>query len=438
MAATSADRSGPRAMRGLEGQERARHRRQLGHRAGDRRALRRVRRERRDQLPAQARTRPTRPRSRCRPACTKVRSEGVRDVLVQGDVSKEDDVVRMVGEAVEQLGGLDVLVNNAGIQISRPSDELSSADFDRVIAVNLRGVVPVRPRGDPALPRGGQARASIVNVSSVHQMIPKPDYLGYSASQGRDAEPHPDARARVRRSRASASTASARARRSRRSTAPGSTTRSSAGRSRSHIPMRRAGTADEMAGVARVPGQRRRRLHHRPDDLRRRRPDPVPELRDAVVLGVTRRAPLVAVAVRRGRQLGMLNHVDERKRREALASSARVGSTTSAACSTRRIPVVPGPLLPPDARDDAHHANGGGVGANEVNWITEQVVRDDAARHAPRRALPPADRRPRLQRLVGRRARRHAGRPAARRRDGPADRHPRLARRRRAASAPAT
>src|SRR5215216_2247457 len=73
-------------------------------------------------------------------ACVrKVRQEGVQDVLVGGDVSDEDAVVRMVGEAAEALGGIDVLVNNAGIQISRPSDELSSEHFDRVIAVNLRG-----------------------------------------------------------------------------------------------------------------------------------------------------------------------------------------------------------------------------------------------------------------------------------------------------------
>src|SRR5215212_11550838 len=55
-------------------------------------------------------------------ACVhKVRQEGVRDVLVGGDVSDEADVVRMVGEAADALGGVDVLVNNAGIQISRPS-----------------------------------------------------------------------------------------------------------------------------------------------------------------------------------------------------------------------------------------------------------------------------------------------------------------------------
>ena len=48
-------------------------------------------------------------------ACVRrVRQRGVRDVLVQGDVSSEDDVVRMVGEATRRLGGLDILVNNAG------------------------------------------------------------------------------------------------------------------------------------------------------------------------------------------------------------------------------------------------------------------------------------------------------------------------------------
>jgi glucose 1-dehydrogenase len=73
-------------------------------------------------------------------ACVKqVRQMGVRDVLVQGDVSKEEDVVAMFEDTVDQLGGLDVLVNNAGIQISRPSHELSAEDFDKVLGVNLRG-----------------------------------------------------------------------------------------------------------------------------------------------------------------------------------------------------------------------------------------------------------------------------------------------------------
>src|SRR5512144_2369879 len=70
-------------------------------------------------------------------ACiARVQREGVQDVLVQGDVSQEADVVRLVREAADGLGGLDVLVNNAGIQISKPTEELSSPDFDKVLAVN--------------------------------------------------------------------------------------------------------------------------------------------------------------------------------------------------------------------------------------------------------------------------------------------------------------
>ena len=117
-------------------------------------------------------------------ACVhRVRQEGVRDVLVQGDVSNEDDVVRMVAEAANGLGGLDVLVNNAGIQISKPSDELTSREFDKVLAVNLRGsflCAREAIKGFLAAEKPGV----IVNVSSVHQLIPKPDYLGYSCSKG--------------------------------------------------------------------------------------------------------------------------------------------------------------------------------------------------------------------------------------------------------------
>jgi glucose 1-dehydrogenase len=117
-------------------------------------------------------------------ACVhQVRQEGVREVLVGGDVSQEEDVVRMVRETVEGLGGLDVLINNAGIQISRPSDELSSADFDKVIAVNLRGAFLCAREAIRHF-LAEDKPGSIINISSVHQMIPKPDYLGYSASKG--------------------------------------------------------------------------------------------------------------------------------------------------------------------------------------------------------------------------------------------------------------
>jgi glucose 1-dehydrogenase len=117
-------------------------------------------------------------------ACVnRVQQAGVRDVLVKGDVSREDDVVRMVEHAVSQLGGIDVLINNAGIQISRPSEELSSADFDKVLSVNVRGAFLCAREAIRHFLAEGKPGV-IINISSVHQLIPKPAYLGYSVSKG--------------------------------------------------------------------------------------------------------------------------------------------------------------------------------------------------------------------------------------------------------------
>jgi glucose 1-dehydrogenase len=117
-------------------------------------------------------------------ACVnQVRRAGVRDVLVGGDVSREEDVVRMVEEAAEGLGGLDILINNAGIQLSRPSEELTSPEFDRVLAVNLRGAFLCAREAIKRFLADG-IRGVVINVSSVHQAIPKPNYLGYSVSKG--------------------------------------------------------------------------------------------------------------------------------------------------------------------------------------------------------------------------------------------------------------
>src|SRR3954452_18398962 len=181
-------------------------------------------------------------------ACTaRVAQMGVRDVLVGGDVSKEEDVVRMFAEAADGLGGIDVLVNNAGIQISSPSHELSAADFDRVIAVNLRGSFLCARETIRHLKAEGKP-GSIVNVSSVHQLIPKPSYLGYSASKG----------GMQNLTRTLALEYAGRGIRVN-AVGPGATVTPinrawiddpvKRAQVEEHIPMRRAGDADEMAGV---------------------------------------------------------------------------------------------------------------------------------------------------------------------------------------------
>ncbi len=113
----------------------------------------------------------------------RVRECGVKDLLVKGDVSKEEEIVRMVETTIEGLGGLDILVNNAGIQTSGASDEIGIESFDRVIAVNLRGAyICAREAIKHFLAQDKEG--VIINVSSVHQIIPKPKYIGYSASKG--------------------------------------------------------------------------------------------------------------------------------------------------------------------------------------------------------------------------------------------------------------
>jgi glucose 1-dehydrogenase len=108
---------------------------------------------------------------------------GGRDIIVQADVSREDEVKHMFGEVLEQFGSLDVLVNNAGIQKPCPSHEIEALDFDKVIGVNLRGpFLCAREAIRHFLSRGGGG--VILNNSSVHEVIPKPKYLSYSMSKG--------------------------------------------------------------------------------------------------------------------------------------------------------------------------------------------------------------------------------------------------------------
>jgi glucose 1-dehydrogenase len=117
---------------------------------------------------------------RCR---EQVKQQGVDDFLVQADVSKEVDVNRMFDTVLDEWGELDFLINNAGIQIAGPSHEVDISAFDRVLAINLRGAYLCARRAiQHFLDR--DVAGAIVNISSVHQIIPKPRFIGYSVSKG--------------------------------------------------------------------------------------------------------------------------------------------------------------------------------------------------------------------------------------------------------------
>jgi glucose 1-dehydrogenase len=110
-------------------------------------------------------------------------SSPVKDLPVQADVSQEDQVREMFRQVLQSFGSLDVLINNAGIQIPTPSHETEMSDFDQVLGVNLRGAfLCAREALRHFLARG--SGGVIVNNSSVHEIISKPNYASYSISKG--------------------------------------------------------------------------------------------------------------------------------------------------------------------------------------------------------------------------------------------------------------
>ena len=108
---------------------------------------------------------------------------GGQAVAVPADIGEWATGQQLVAAALGHYGRLDILVNNAGIQVAADSDELSAADFDKVLAVNLRGAFLCARQAVRSF-LSTERPGVIVNVSSVHQLIPKPRFLGYSVSKG--------------------------------------------------------------------------------------------------------------------------------------------------------------------------------------------------------------------------------------------------------------
>jgi len=107
---------------------------------------------------------------------------GERWVGVQADVSDEDDVQRMIDAAVESFGGLDVVCNNAGID-GEPAllADTSIAEYDKVAAVNARGVFLVMSKAIPKLVEGGGG--AVVNIASIAAHVAWPMLSPYCGSK---------------------------------------------------------------------------------------------------------------------------------------------------------------------------------------------------------------------------------------------------------------
>jgi glucose 1-dehydrogenase len=107
---------------------------------------------------------------------------GARAATVQGDLSKVADCERTVDTAAEALGGLDTLVNNAGVTRMLDFLDTDEETYDSVFDLNMKGYFFLARRALPLMmERGG---GSIVNITSVHGFAGFPNHTAYAATKG--------------------------------------------------------------------------------------------------------------------------------------------------------------------------------------------------------------------------------------------------------------
>lgn len=113
----------------------------------------------------------------------KLTAKGFKAKAVQADVSVESDVKRMIEEAVSGYGAVDILVNNAGIYPSIPVMDMTLADFDKVLSVNLKGVfLCVKYTAEQMIKQGKGGK--IINITSIDSLHPSSVGLAhYDASK---------------------------------------------------------------------------------------------------------------------------------------------------------------------------------------------------------------------------------------------------------------
>jgi glucose 1-dehydrogenase len=119
-----------------------------------------------------------------------IRSKGSRAMAIRADVADEAEVRQMFHTMIDQLGTIDVLVNNAGLQQDAPFHELTLAQWNKVLGVNLTGqFLCSREAVREFMRRGVRSDVScsagkIICVSSVHEVIPWAGHVNYAASKG--------------------------------------------------------------------------------------------------------------------------------------------------------------------------------------------------------------------------------------------------------------
>jgi len=122
------------------------------------------------------------PAERAQEVVAAIAGRGGEAFAVQADVADEAQVLALLGSVTARLGGLDVLVNNAGILLEKPLLETTAADFDRVIGVNLRGAFLVGREALRIMSAQGEGR--LINLASELAYLGRASCSVYCASKG--------------------------------------------------------------------------------------------------------------------------------------------------------------------------------------------------------------------------------------------------------------
>ena len=106
---------------------------------------------------------------------------GCKSAVFQADLSRLDAVERLASESCQFLGGLDVLVNNAGITFNMPFGKITPEQFDKVYHVNVRGGFFLLQH---CLPHLEKSQGSVINITSIHAYEGMPEHSVYAGTKG--------------------------------------------------------------------------------------------------------------------------------------------------------------------------------------------------------------------------------------------------------------
>lgn len=106
---------------------------------------------------------------------------GVKAIYSSADMTRPDQIKGMIDQAVAELGGVDILINNAGVQFVSPIEEFPVEKWDQILAINLSAAFHAIRAAIPVMKQGGWGR--IISTASAHSLVASPFKAAYVAAK---------------------------------------------------------------------------------------------------------------------------------------------------------------------------------------------------------------------------------------------------------------